>query len=73
MKKHLCADIEEAIENAMELRCCLTDENGKELYTVAMVREYLRGQLAKGRKYLPYGVCDNFDYQTGCKGHKKGG
>lgn len=26
-------------------------------------------ELAKGRRVLPLGECDNFDYQTGCQGH----
>lgn len=30
---------------------------------------YLREQLALGRKVLPMGNCDNFDYQKGCRGH----
>jgi hypothetical protein len=33
------------------------------------VRDWLRLQLAQGKRVLPVGDCDNFDYQTGCKGH----
>lgn len=27
--------------------------------------------LASGRRLLPLGPCDGFDYQTGCPGHEK--
>lgn len=69
-RKHLCIDIEEGIKSPLGLRGCITTD-GKTLKTAAEVREFLRGQLALGRKYLPCGDCDNFDYQTGCKGHPK--
>jgi len=32
-------------------------------------RDYLYDCLAKGWRVLPVDGCDNFDYQTGCKGH----
>lgn len=70
MIKHLCLNIEGGIEHAAELRGCI-EVDGKTLDTVKEVRAFLRAQLALGRKYLPYGECDNFDYQTGCKGHEK--
>ena len=65
---HLCLDIEGGIINAKELRGCI-NVDGKTLNTVKEVRDFLKGQLAMGRRVLPYGECDNFDYQTGCKGH----
>lgn len=65
---HLHLNIEGAIPNAKELRGCITVD-GKTLTTVKEVRDFLKQQLALGRKVLPYGDCDNFDYQTGCKGH----
>lgn len=70
--RHLCLNIEGGIENAKELRGCITDENGKVLNTAKQVRAFLAVQKALGRKYLPYGVCDNFDYQKGCLGHCRG-
>lgn len=65
---HVCIDISGGIKNARALRGCITTD-GKRLDTVAEVRSFLREQLALGRKVLPCGDCDNFDYQTGCKGH----
>lgn len=32
-------------------------------------RQYLNECLSKGWKVIPMGECDNFDYQSGCKGH----
>ena len=66
--KHIHLNIEGGIIHAKELRGCITVD-GKTLNTVKEVREFLRGQQALGRRVLPYGECDNFDYQTGCKGH----
>lgn len=43
--------------------------NGKTLMTAKEVKAFLREQLALGRRVLPMGDCDNFDYQTGCRGH----
>lgn len=65
---HLCLDIQGGIENAKELRGCFTVD-GRQLNTVKEVRAFLNEQLALGRRVLPIGDCDNFDYQTGCKGH----
>ncbi len=67
---HFSIDVEKGIKSPLGLRGCITTD-GKTLNTAAEVREFLRGQLALGRKYLPCGDCDNFDYQTGCKGHPK--
>ena len=65
---HCCLSIEGGIANAKELRGCITVD-GKRLDTVQEARAFLRDQLALGRRVLPMGDCDNFDYQTGCKGH----
>jgi len=37
--------------------------------TAKQVEHFMLDQLAMGRKVVPMGDCDNFDYQTGCKGH----
>jgi hypothetical protein len=61
-------DIQGGINNAKMLKGAITVD-GKTLNTVKEVKDFLRGQLALGRRVLPMGDCDNFDYQTGCKGH----
>lgn len=65
---HCCLDIEGGIRNAKDLKGCITID-GRTLMTAKEVKEFLMYQLALGRRVLPLGDCDNFDYQTGCKGH----
>ena len=65
---HCCLDIEGGIRNAKDLKGCITID-GRTLMTTEEVKEALRYQLALGRRVLPMGDCDNFDYQTGCNGH----
>lgn len=67
-KWHVCLDIARGIKNAKSLCGCI-ETDGVTLNTAKEVRAFLRGQLAMGRRVLPVGDCDNFDYQTGCKGH----
>ena len=65
---HCCLDIQGGINNARMLKGCITVD-GHTLNTVREIRNFLQGQLDLGRRVLPMGDCDNFDYQTGCKGH----
>lgn len=66
--RHVSLDVAGGIQAAKDLRGCISVE-GRTLETTKEVREFLRYQLAMGRRVLPLGGCDNFDYQTGCKGH----
>lgn len=65
---HCCLDIRGGMMNAKMLKGVIT-VNGHTLNTVKEIRNFLQGQLDMGRKVLPMGNCDNFDYQTGCRGH----
>lgn len=65
---HCCLDISGGIKNARMWRNCITVD-GKLLQTEKEIKAFLREQQAMGRRVLPIGDCDNFDYQTGCKGH----
>lgn len=38
--------------------------NGKEC------RDWLKVQLAQGKRVLPMGNCKGFNFQTGCPGHR---
>lgn len=67
---HMCMSIEGAILNAKMLKGCITVD-GYTLQTVKEIRDFMKGELAKGRRVLPMGKCSNFCYQTGCKGHEK--
>ena len=65
---HMCLDISGGIKNARMLKGCI-EVDGYTLKTANEVKSFLREQLAMGRKVLPMCECDNFDYQTGCRGH----
>lgn len=66
--RHLCLDIRGGIACARDLCGCITVD-GKVLRTVPEVKNFLQEQLDLGYKVLPMAECDNFDYQTGCRGH----
>lgn len=68
-KYHLSLDIEGGMQHAKDLVGAITLDDGKTLNTVKEVKDFLKDCLKKGWKSLPCGDCDNFDYQTGCKGH----
>lgn len=65
---HCCLDIRGGMMNARMLKGCITVD-GHTLNTVKEIRNFLQGQLDMGRKVLPMVDCDNFDYQTGYRGH----
>lgn len=67
---HTCMSIQGCINNAKYMKGCITVD-GRTLETVKEIRDFMKGELAKGRKVLPMGKCSNFCYQTGCKGHEK--
>lgn len=67
---HMSLDIAGGIKNARMLRNCITVD-GRLLRTEKEVKTFLREQQALGRRVLPMGDCDNFDYQVGCLGHPK--
>ena len=67
---HMCISIDGAILNAKTLKGCITVD-GYTLQTVKEIRDFMKGELAKGRRVLPMGKCSNFCYQTGCKGHER--
>lgn len=68
-RMHICLDIEGGIKSAKKLAGSIKVD-GRTLETAKEVKEFLRYQLALGRRVLPIGDCDDFDYQTGCRGHE---
>ena len=66
---HCCLDIRGGMMNAKMLKGVITVD-GHTLNAVKEIRNFLQGQLDMGREVLPMGDCDNFDYQTGCRGHE---
>ena len=66
---HCCLDISGAMRNAKDFKGRITVD-GKTLVTVQEIKAFFQEQLDMGRRVLPFGDCDNFDYLTGCKGHE---
>ena len=69
---HMACDIRGLLSNSNRkgsLDGIMTDNETGRTLTDAEARAYLKECLDKGWRVLPMGDCDNFDYQTGCKGH----
>ncbi len=47
----------------------MTNETGRFL-TPDECYQFLLDELSEGKKCIPIGECDNFDYQKGCLGHE---
>ena len=67
---HCCLDIKGAMRSPKDFIGCITVD-GKTLNTVSEIQAFFQYHLDMGHRVLPLADCDNFDYQTGCKGHKK--
>lgn len=67
---HMCVDIEGVLRwPDAELQKLFMDPDGQKR-PGRYVRDWLRLQLAQGKRVLPMGnPCDGFSYQTGCPGH----
>ncbi len=70
MRVHLCISIRGALKNwnTSDFMHLFKRDDGTTL-TAQEAREYLLDELESGKKVLPVGDCDNFDFQNGCKGH----
>lgn len=67
---HLCLDIEGALNKArhdpnLAASMFAGISDSKEVIKI------LEQNLRIGRKVLPFGECEGFDYRTGCPGHEK--
>lgn len=47
----------------------ITKEDGSH-YTPDELRSALMDELAQGHEVIPMGECDDFDFKTGCRGHR---
>ncbi len=68
---HMALDIEGFMSNAAfpkDYRGMFKHDDGRPM-APDEARAELFNQLRRGRKMLPMGACDNFCFQTGCKGH----
>lgn len=71
---HMCMDIQGFLDNHKKKPLSWFDglakkEDGTPA-TGAEYLAYLQGELSKGYKVVPIGDCDDFDFQTGCRGHE---
>lgn len=71
---HLCQSIRGPLTNwkARDWRNAtkwITKNDGSS-YTPEELKQAFMDELAKGHEVIPLGECDNFDFKTGCKGHK---
>jgi len=64
---HLCLDIRGAIRGTGWK--CVTAKDGRRV-TKAEAIEFLMDRLAEGKRVLPLGPCDGFDFRSGCPGHE---
>lgn len=64
----MCLSIEGALNQRKNLKGLMEDDHGNP-FTDKEVRMYLKQAQSEGKRVLSMGDCDNFDYQTGCKGH----
>lgn len=64
----MCVDIEGVLRWPNSKLSKLFTEDGQEK-PGSYVRDWLKLQLAQGKRVLPMGKCEGFNYQTGCPGH----
>lgn len=69
---HLCLDIAGYLKNHPDLddyENMLSDENG-DVLSADEAKAYLQCALESGKRVIMASPdCNNFDFQTGCKGH----
>lgn len=72
MIKHVYIDMQRALEQETykQLAGCIVVD-GYTLKKASQVKRFFEQEIESGRKLLPMGECDNFDYQLGCKGHEE--
>lgn len=66
---HMCCDISGVLKRSGKFLHNMFSDNGKRK-PGKVVRAWLESQLAEGKRVLPMGKCEGFDYQTGCPGHE---
>lgn len=69
---HMCVDVEGAIINLSRSRARMAGgyrhDDGREMTREEAISALL-DEVRKGHRVIPMGSCDDFDYQTGCRGH----
>lgn len=68
---HLCMDVAGFLANntrKRDYRNMFRHDDGR-FMTPDEAKRNLLNCLAEGKRFLPFGECDSFDYQKGCPGH----
>lgn len=67
---HICLDLKGALTNwkKKDYKNVLLDDAGRPLSPEQCKQQFL-DWLGEGKLKVPFGDCDNFDYQKGCQGH----
>lgn len=71
MKFHFSLSVKGALINwkTRDFRKMFKHENGT-YYSPEEAKRALLDELSQGHEMIPMGDCDNFDYKTGCRGHR---
>lgn len=69
---HIMIDVNDMLKRSIydSMSGFFTKEDGSNC-THNEAIEYLEQCRDEGKRVIPLGECDNFDYQTGCRGHVK--
>jgi hypothetical protein len=71
IRQHGCINVEGFLRNARWPRDfrVFTHDDGRPMDEHDAMKE-LAAHRAAGHRVIPIGNCDNFDFQTGCRGHR---
>ena len=67
----MCMDVEGFLSNSKfpsDFQRMFKHDDGRSM-SPEEARAELFNQIRMGRRVIPMGPCDNFDYQKGCMGH----
>lgn len=69
-RRHMCLSVNGCLKRLPNNNrpSFAADDNGK-TFTNRQLRAELQKAASEGKKMLPLGDCDNFDFETGCRGH----
>lgn len=71
-KRHLALNVSGALAQCPNTnKMSYANHDDGRAMTYKELREYLTKAKFEGKRLLPMGDCDNFDYETGCRGHGK--
>ena len=67
---HICQDLQGALDHWKDSHWSrVVRDSAGNFMTPARVKKAFQQFLAEGKRVIPFGECDNFDFQKGCLGH----